>query len=212
MRQASGKVRLAPSSSTPDGRSVAEIRPVYDPSTVELRLIRPRIVSTVADTQGILPRNMTESLRHRDPEQLTPYEAVLRSFGYFVRLDAMEHEGARAVLERAVQKAPDRGDCWAMLSLVYREEYTHAFNPRPEPIERALAAARRAVDAAPTNNLAHHALARLFFRREFGAFRTAAERALVLPDGWIHGAYLGFQIAYSAIGSADALWRREPHS
>jgi tetratricopeptide (TPR) repeat protein len=86
-----------------------------------------------------------------------------------------------------------------MLSMLYREEYTHGFNLRPDPIDRALAAARRAVDAAPTNHLAYHALASaLFFRREFGAFRTAAERALVLNsmDGFT-AAYLGFQIAYS---------------
>jgi adenylate cyclase len=159
----------------------------------------PRIVCTVADTQGVLPRNMTDALRSRDPEQLSPYEAVLRSFGHFQRLNATEHEAARAALERAVQQPPDRGDCWAMLSMLYREEYTHGFNLRPDPIDRALAAARRAVDAAPTNHLAYHALASaLFFRREFGAFRTAAERALVLNsmDGFT-AAYLGFQIAYS---------------
>jgi serine/threonine-protein kinase len=42
----------------------------------------PHIVCTIADTQGILPHSMTEALRNRDPESLTPYEAVLRSFGH----------------------------------------------------------------------------------------------------------------------------------
>jgi serine/threonine protein kinase/tetratricopeptide (TPR) repeat protein len=159
----------------------------------------PRIVSTAADTQGILPHSMTEALRNRDPNGLSPYEAVLRSFAHFQRLNAPEHAGARAALERAVQEPPDRGDCWAMLSMLYREEYTHGFNLRPDPIGRALAAARRAVDAAPANHLAFHALASaLFFRRELGAFRTAAERALALNsmDGFT-AAYLGFQIAYA---------------
>lgn len=161
--------------------------------------IVPRVVSTVADIQGVLPRNMTEVLRHRDPETLTPYEALLRSFGHHQRLSAAEHAAARAVLERAVQQPPDRGDCWAMLSWLYREEYTHSFNPRPAPLARALTAARRAVDAAPTNHLAHAALAAaLFFHRELGAFRAAAERSLALNsmDG-LTSAYLGFQIAYS---------------
>jgi serine/threonine protein kinase/tetratricopeptide (TPR) repeat protein len=159
----------------------------------------PRVVSTVADIQGVLPRNMTEVLRHRDPETLTPYEALLRSFGHHQRLNAAEHAAARAVLERAVQQPPDRGDCWAMLSWLYREEYTHSFNPRPDPLGRALTAARRAVDAAPTNHLAHAALAAaLFFHHELGAFRAAAERSLALNsmDG-LTSAYLGFQIAYS---------------
>jgi serine/threonine protein kinase len=161
--------------------------------------IVPRVVSTVADIQGVLPRNMTEALRNQDPEKLTPYEALLRSFGHHQRLTAAEHAMARAVLERAVQQPPDRGDCWAMLSWMYREEYTHGFNPRPDSLGRALAAARRAVDAAPTNHLAHAALATaLFFHHELGAFRAAAERSLALNsmDG-LTSAYLGFQIAYS---------------
>ena len=159
----------------------------------------PRIVSTVADTQGIMPHSMTESLRSRDPEQLSPYEAVLRSFAHFQRLNAAEHAAARAALERAVQQPPDRGDCWAMLSMLYREEYTHGLNVRPDPIGRALAAARRAVEAAPTNHLGYHALASaLFFRRELGAFRTAAERAIALnPMDGFTAAYLGFLIAYA---------------
>jgi TolB-like protein len=161
--------------------------------------IVPRVVSTVADIQGVLPRNMTEALRNLDPEKLTPYEALLRSFGHHQRLTATEHSAARAVLERAVQQPPDRGDCWAMLSWLYREEYTHGFNPRPDPLGRALTAARRAVDASPTNHLAYAALAAaLFFQRELGAFRAAAERSLALNSmDSLTSAYLGFQIAYS---------------
>jgi tetratricopeptide (TPR) repeat protein len=178
----------------------------------------PRIVSTVADTQGIMPHSMTESLRNRDPEQLSPYEAVLRSFGHFQRLNAAEHAAARSALERAVQQPPDRGDCWAMLSMLYREEYTHGLNLRPDPIGRALAAARRAVDAAPTNHLGYHALASaLFFRRELGAFRTAAERAIALnPMDGFTAAYLGFLIAYAGdwergCALAERSTRLNPH-
>jgi TolB-like protein/tetratricopeptide (TPR) repeat protein len=159
----------------------------------------PRIVSTVADTYGVLPRTMSEALRNRDPERLTPYEAVLRSFAHFPRLSAEEHAAARAGLERAVQQAPGYADGWAMLSMLVREEHTHAFNVRPDPIGRAFAAARRAVEAAPSNHLAYHALASAqFFRREFQAFRNSAERAITLnPMDGFTAAYLGFLIAYA---------------
>jgi serine/threonine protein kinase/tetratricopeptide (TPR) repeat protein len=158
----------------------------------------PRIVSTVADTQGVLPRNMTEALRNRDPEQLSPYEALLRSFGHNQRVNSSEHLAARTALEHAVKQAPDYADCWAMLAWLYREEYTHGFNLRPDPIGRALTAARRALDAAASNHLAHAALASaLFFRGDFGAFRTAAERALALnPMDGLNTAYLGMLMAY----------------
>jgi TolB-like protein len=159
----------------------------------------PRIVATVGDTQGILLHAMTDSLRNRDPESLTPYEAVLRSFGYHQLVSASEHLTGVTALEHALKQAPDRSDCWAMLSWLYRGEFTHGFNPRPDPLGRALAAARRAIEAEPSNAIAHAALASTFFcRREFAAFRTAAQRALALNrlEGYAT-AYLGLQLAYA---------------
>jgi serine/threonine protein kinase/tetratricopeptide (TPR) repeat protein len=159
----------------------------------------PRIVSTVADTYGVLPRTMSEILRSRDPEQLSPYEAVLRSFAHFPRLAAEEHAAARAGLERATQQAPDYADAWAMLSMMYREEFTHRFNVRPDPVGRAFAAARRAVEAAPSNHLAYHALASAqYCQREYQAFRNSAERAIALnPMDGFTAAYLGIFTAYT---------------
>jgi adenylate cyclase len=159
----------------------------------------PPIVSTVADTYGVLPHTMSEALRTRDPEQLTPYESVLRSFAHFPRLSPPEHAAARASLERAVEQAPGYADAWAMLSMVVREEYTHGFNVRPDSLGRALVAARRAVEIAPSNHLAYHALASAqFFRREVQAFRISADRAIALnPMDGFTAAYLGFLIAYA---------------
>jgi tetratricopeptide (TPR) repeat protein len=86
-----------------------------------------------------------------------------------------------------------------MLSMMIREEYTHGLNVRPDPIGRAFAAAQRAVEAAPSNHLAYHALASAqFFRREIQAFRNSAERAIALnPMDGFTIAYLGFLIAYA---------------
>ena len=159
----------------------------------------PRIVSTVADTHGVLPYSMSQTLRGKNQDQLTPYEAFLRGFSYFKHVNAEEHASVRAGLERAVQQAPGNSDCWALLAMLYREENNHGFNVRPDPVGRALAAARRAIDIAPSNHLAHHALASvLFFRKEIQAFRSSAERAIALNplDGFTM-AYMGFLLAYS---------------
>jgi len=158
----------------------------------------PRIVSTVADTQGILPHSMTEVLRGREPESLSPYEALLRSLGHLKRVNADEHAAARAALEHAVKQRPERADCWAMLAAIYREEYTHGMNLRADPLGRGLAAARRAIELSPTNHLGHGVLASLlYFRKDMVGFRAAADRALELNpvDGGI-AAYLGMQMAY----------------
>jgi serine/threonine-protein kinase len=159
----------------------------------------PRIVSTVADMHGVLPHTMSESLRNRDPATLSPYEMVLRGFGYIERITADEHTEVRAGLERAVELAPDNADGWAMLSNVYAEEHKHGFNVRPDPLGRALDAARRAVAAAPSNHLAYHVLAQAhFFRREFQAFRNAADRAVALnPMDGCTTAFMGILMAYA---------------
>ncbi len=159
----------------------------------------PRVVSTIADSYGVLPHSMSEALRRKGPDQLSPYEAVLRSFGYYERITPEEHAKVRNVLERAVDNAPDQADCWAMLAMLYKDEHTHGFNVRPDPLGRALAAAHRAVEAAPSNHLAHHALASaLFFRREMLAFRNAAERTIALNamDGSTT-AFVGHLMAYA---------------
>lgn len=161
--------------------------------------VAPRIVSTIADMNGILAHSMSEALRSRAPDQLTPYEALLRSFSYWERLTAEEHAAARAALEHAVEQAPNYADCWAVLSMLYGDEYKTGFNVRPDSLDRSLAAARRAVELAPSNPLAPLSLASvLFFRKERQAFRSAAERAIALNplDGGTT-AFLGMLIACS---------------
>jgi tetratricopeptide (TPR) repeat protein len=142
---------------------------------------------------------MSEALRSRAPDQLTPYEALLRSFSYWERLTAEEHAAARAALEHAVEQAPNYADCWGVLSMLYGDEYKTGFNVRPDSLDRSLAAARRAVELAPSNPLAPLSLASvLFFRKERQAFRSAAERAIALNplDGGTT-AFLGMLIACS---------------
>jgi adenylate cyclase len=161
--------------------------------------LAPRIVSSVADMQGVLTYAMSEALRTRPADELSPYEALLRGFGYLRRISAEEHNAVRDILERAVQKAPSQSDCWAMLSAMYTNEYIHGFNALPDPLGRALQSARRAVEAAPSNHFAHYALAEAsFFRREVQSFRQAAARVVALNrmDGY-STAYMGMLMAFA---------------
>jgi serine/threonine protein kinase/tetratricopeptide (TPR) repeat protein len=213
LRQAGAKVRIAVQ--LVDTSSGAHLwAETYDrsfsPETVfELQDdVVSRIVCTVADSHGVLPRSMSEAVRSKGSDQLSPYEALLHSFGYFERVSAEEHAVTRDNLERAVQQVPGHADCWAMLTILYVEEYIHGFNPKPDPLPRALAAARRAVEAAPSNHLAYHALATvLFYRRELQAFRNAADRAVALNpmDGYT-AAYQGFLMAYAGDWERGCAW------
>lgn len=173
----------------------------FDPQTVfavQDELV-PRIVSTVADAHGILPHTMAEGIRSKNPEELTPYEAVWRSFSYAERISPEEHAVARDALERAVQLAPNYAYAWAMLSLLNSAEYEMGFNPKPEPLVRALHAARRAVELDSAGHRGYQALALvLFLRKEIEAFRAAAEKAIALnPMDGCNVAQLGGYIAYA---------------
>jgi TolB-like protein/Tfp pilus assembly protein PilF len=161
--------------------------------------LAPRIVSTLADMNGILPHTMSESIHSRDLELLSPYEAMLRAFGYYERLTVEDHAEVRTALEQAVEDAPEHADCWALLSMLYAEEHKHGFNAEPDSLLRALEAARRAVAIAPSNNLAYHMLAQAhFFRRELQAFRNAADRAVALnPMDGCTTAFMGILMAYA---------------
>jgi TolB-like protein/Tfp pilus assembly protein PilF len=141
----------------------------------------PRIVSTVADMNGVLPRSMIEAVRSLAPEQLSPYEAVLRSFGYLERITPEDLAAAWSGLELAVRKAPSYADAWAMLALLCVQEYGQGFNLQADSLTSGLNAARRAVEAAPSNHLAYFSLAHaFFFQKEFQSFRNAAERSVAL--------------------------------
>jgi tetratricopeptide (TPR) repeat protein len=159
----------------------------------------PRIVSTVADAYGVLPHSMSQAVRSKPFEHLSPDEALLRSLSYAERVTAEEHAEAKAGLERAVQQSPAHSDCWAMLSIMLADEYGHGFGATRETLEGALRSARRAVDANPSNHRAYQALAwALYLRKEVVASRHAGERALALnPMDACTAVYVGQTVAYS---------------
>jgi TolB-like protein len=204
LRQAGARMRLAVQ--LVDAVSGAHLwaetydRPFRPDAVFELQDdLVPPIVSTVADMHGVLPHSMSDAVRKKAADQLTPYEALLHSFGYNERWTPEALAEARTCLERAVQKDPGNGDCWAMLSLMYSNEFGHWDIRDPASFEKALRAARTAVLVAPLHSLPHYALAQaLFFRREFPAARTAAERAVSLnPLDAATAAFMGLLIAYS---------------
>jgi adenylate cyclase len=117
-----------------------------------------------------------------DRELLDAYECVLQAQVYYRdNVVPPEHAKVRDALERAVKSDPNYMEAWAWLSNIYLDEYRYNFNPRPNSLDRALDAGRRAVASDPTRQDAHHALAAVhFYRHELDAFFAEAERAIAL--------------------------------
>lgn len=83
---------------------------------------------------------------------------------------------------------------------MYIEENKYGYNARPRPLERALAAAQKAIELDPQNQDGFYALAIIRYIREkkFDAFHATAEQALALNpnNAWVIGD-LGTWTAYS---------------
>lgn len=158
-----------------------------------------RIVSTVADMHGVLPRSMSEVVSARSPEQLAPYEALLRSFSYFESLTSDELVKVTTVLEHAIEQKPGFTDAWAMLALLHIQVFSQEPGRNEEALKKGLEAARRAVDTGPSNHLAQVSLAQAqFFHKDFSSFRNSAEKAVRLnPNDGSSTAAIAELLVYS---------------
>jgi serine/threonine-protein kinase len=158
-----------------------------------------RIVATVADPYGFMMRAMAQPLRERPVEELTAAELVVRAYGYGHQIKPDEHARLRAGFELAVEREPGNANAWALLSKLYWNELGHGLNPLPDPIGRSLRAARRAVDADPTCQLAWQALAEAYyFAGDIDSFRPACEKSLALnPRNTDAGSMFAMLIAFS---------------
>ena len=143
--------------------------------------ITDQVVATVADSFGVLVRAMATDLHGKPDKELSASDWMIRLFGFLQRITPDEHRELRDGLERAEDNEPRHADAWACLAQIYLDEQRFGFNVRPDPLKRALAAARHAVEIDPANQLGHQLLAQIhFFRRDLKAFAPAAERAMSL--------------------------------
>lgn len=157
------------------------------------------VVAAAADPFGALVRDLCADAQHKAFDTLSPYEVILRLFVYKQRISGPEHLVMRQAAERAVDSAPNDATLSAVLAYMYLEEYKHDFNRQPNPLTRALKAARRAVELDRHNAYAHYTLAEVhYFRQDLGAFHATAERAFELNTRDSESiAMLGILMGYS---------------
>jgi TolB-like protein/Flp pilus assembly protein TadD/predicted Ser/Thr protein kinase len=140
-----------------------------------------RIVATVADPFGVLTRSLITHVKAKPIDILTAHECVLLMYGYLQQVRPDLHAETRGALEAALEREPNHAEAQACLALLYLEEFYGRYNPQPNPLDRGLRAAQRAVELDGTSQLACRALAMAhYFRRELSAFRVAANRVLAL--------------------------------
>ena len=141
-----------------------------------------RVATAVAQPYGVVFRSDLQRTANQPPDDLEAYACTLRFYVYRARPSPEAHAQVCQCLERAVALFPGYATAWAMISLLALDEDRFAFNPRPGepgPIDRALQAARRAVDLDADNARALQALMMtLFFRGEVDEAVRVGELAL----------------------------------
>ena len=143
--------------------------------------IAGQVASAVADSSGVIVRSSRATARKRGTDRFEAYDCVLLGHAYVEIHTATVHSPARDCLERAVELDPDYADAWAHLAYLYREEFHHDFNARPDSIDRARVAARRAIELDAANPMAHFAMSQIHFSSgETEAAVAAMERAIEL--------------------------------
>jgi adenylate cyclase len=144
--------------------------------------ITEQVVGTTAGISGVISRARFAEVKGKPTDSLDTYEWVLKVGAYYRGgWNVTEHAKVRDGLERAVKSDPTYADAWAYLSDVYLDEYRANYNPRPDPLDRALNAARRAVSVDRTSQRAQRALAEVYFHRhELDAFSAQVEQAIAL--------------------------------
>ena len=165
--------------------------------------IASKAVAAIASiSAGVIARAALDRGRGKPPRELSAYEAVVRANEVMQSgFSAATHLTTRSSLEAAVMREPDYVAAWAVLAWVHTLEYTYGYNRRAgaDPLERALAAARRAVELAPANPVARFAMARAaYVVRDLDLFYAEASSALALnPHDPLLLGNLGNWLAFS---------------
>jgi tetratricopeptide (TPR) repeat protein len=115
----------------------------------------------------------------RDPR----YACLLESFSYFRTYDHTRHDRVRRCLEDATTEDPTFASGLSSLARLYFREYLSepGEDAANRSLERALEAARRAIDVNPNNVRAHYMLIDIHMARgEIAEAMAAGERVLTL--------------------------------
>jgi adenylate cyclase len=159
--------------------------------------IRQQIVATLSDLHGVIYSRQTEQNVRRPTDSLNAYECLSVALAYDKYISEENHLKARESLERAITIDPEYDEAWAHLSWIYTDEYVYDYNPQPDPMPRALEAARKAIRLAPRNYHNRWLLARVhYFMDDREQFLAESRRALQLNAN--DGTTLGLIGIYTA--------------
>ncbi|HEX8028174.1 MAG TPA: hypothetical protein VF491_06930, partial [Vicinamibacterales bacterium] len=138
-----------------------------------------RIVATTADRHGVLARAMVQAVQSVPIADATFAQLLVHTWGFQQRPLPALHAELRGKIESRLAVDSAHATLWSELANLYVLEHALWFNPLPDPLSRAVTAARRAIelDRSNQNGWLWLAIAH-FFLRDAPAFEEAREHAL----------------------------------
>ena len=128
--------------------------------------IASQIAAEIAEPHGVIHKTGAAH-RRAATNNLDAYQARLLASEYWRHPSDETHAQTVKHLERAVGLDPNYSGAWAMLSILYGDEVRFGFAREisEPPLDRALLAAKRAVDTDPKDASGYHALFMTHFHR-----------------------------------------------
>jgi tetratricopeptide (TPR) repeat protein len=141
---------------------------------------------------------MVESVKNIPYDQCTIRQLILRTWSYQARPTAESHAASRALLEARLA-AEENADILASLAQVYIVEHSLEANPLPDPLGRAMRAARRAIEIDRDNQEGWVNLAlACFYSRDRAGFLESGEHAIALnPRNATATAWIGNMLTHT---------------
>jgi tetratricopeptide (TPR) repeat protein len=142
-----------------------------------------RLTSVLMQTYGVI--RARDRAKHLASGQGDPrYRCLLEASDALRYFDRAGHERARACLERLTVIDPSFGVGYSLLAVVYYREFLYGYGVRAgdsPPLDRALRAARRAVELNPASARGHQMLLIVLFSRgDVAAAFAAGDKAMAL--------------------------------
>lgn len=165
--------------------------------------IARNVATSLAQTYGVIFH--ADASRNIDdpPDDWAAYSCTLSYYAYRANLDPETRSSVQTCLEQAVKRFPNYATAWGLLSQAYIDEirFRFPFDPTASPasIDRALVAARRAVELDPLNVRGLQAqMFALYLSRDIDAALAVGRQAMAINpnDTELMGEY-GYRLALS---------------
>ncbi len=150
--------------------------------------IARQVATAVAQPYGVIFHADAARIGGAPPNDWAAYSCTLAYYAYRANLRPQTHRAVTECLQQATTQFPTYATAWALLSLTYLDElrfrYAVDAGGSLPPIDRALDAARRAVDLDPQNMRALQAyMTSLFFNGEVdAALKVGAQAMSINPN------------------------------